>query len=470
MTLVHIAIFGALTFLAAILFSDRLRGLFLFTLSILAVFALQPALPIRYLDFWLPTVTLGLVVVFWFSLTPPGSRFTHGNILSAAWMAALILLLGLTRFLPSSSPLTASTPPRLEWVLVAILLIVLLAALMGHLRFTWVHWIGLVALIALLVILKSPELGLWLARTLRLSAGQNVETASRFDIRWLGISYIIFRILHTLRDRQGNSLPVVSLREYVTYVFFYPALTAGPIDRLERFIGDLRTSLVLTQDDWIYVARRLGWGLFKKFIIADSLALMALNAQNSGQVESSGWAWVMLYAYALQIYFDFSGYTDIAIGLGRMLGIHLPENFSKPYLRPNIARFWDNWHITLAQWFRSYFFYPLALFLRPKKIPNWSMVLIAQLTTMTLIGLWHGVTWNFLIWGLWHGIGLFIHNRWHAAFRARNAGQVSAHRQGYLLNALGIFLTFNYVALGWVWFVLPAPSVALHFFARLFGM
>ena len=470
MTLIYIAIFGALTFLAAIFFSDRIRGLFLFTLSILAVYALQPALPVRYLDFWLPTAALGLAAVFWFSLTPRESRFTPENGLSAAWMVTLILLLALTRFLSSSSPLTASTPPRLEWVLVAILLIAVLAALMGRLRFAWTHWVGLVALIVLLVILKSPGLNLWLARTLRLASGQSVETASSFDIRWLGISYIIFRILHTLRDRQDGSLPVVSLREYVTYIFFYPALTAGPIDRLERFIGDLRTSLKLIQDDWIFVAKRLGWGLFKKFILADSLALMALNAQNAGRVQSSGWAWVMLYAYTLQIFFDFSGYTDIAIGLGRMVGIHLPENFNKPYLRPNLAQFWNNWHMTLAQWFRSYFFYPFALFLRSKKIPNWSMVLIAQLSTMTLIGLWHGVTWNFMFWGLWHGLGLFIHNRWHETFRARNAGWASTPRRRSLLNALGVFLTFNYVALGWVWFVLPVPALAVHFFARLFGV
>ncbi len=470
MTLTHIAIFGALTLLAAIFFSDRIRGLFLYLLSILAVYVLQPALPVRYLDFWLPTTALGLATVFWFSLTPRASRFTRENILSAVWMFALILLLALTRFLPFVSPLTASAPPQLERVLAAILLVVVLAALLGRLRFSWTHWIGLVGLITLLVILKSPELSLWLARTLRLAGGQSAETASSFDIRWLGISYIIFRILHTVRDRQTGDLPVVSLREYVTYIFFYPALTAGPIDRLERFIGDLRASYKPVQEDWIQIVRRLGLGLFKKFILADSLALMALNAQNSDQIQSSGWAWVMLYAYTLQIYFDFSGYTDIAIGLGRMVGIRLPENFVRPYLRPNLARFWDNWHITLAQWFRSYFFYPLALFLRSKKIPKWSMILFAQIVTMTLIGLWHGVTWNFMFWGLWHGFGLFIHNRWHETFRAHNLGGASDQLHQKVLNALGVLLTFNYVALGWVWFVLPAPELAINFFARLFGV
>jgi alginate O-acetyltransferase complex protein AlgI len=469
MTLTHIAIFGALTFLAAFL-SDRLRGFFLFTLSLLAVYALQPALPIRTIDFWLPTAALGLVTVFWAALTPSASRFTRENWLAAAWMAALVLILALTRFLPSASPLTASTPPRLELVFAAILLVTALAALTGRVRFGWIHWVGLVTLIVLLAILKSPEASLWLARTLRLANGQSAETASSFDIRWLGISYIIFRILHTLRERQMGTLPVVSLQEYVTYVFFYPALTAGPIDRIERFIKDLRGHLQLTQDDWIFVTQRLGLGLFKKFVLADSLALMALNAQNAAQVQSSGWAWVLLYAFTLQIYLDFSGYTDIAIGMARMVGIRLPENFNQPYLRPNLTQFWNNWHMTLTQWFRVYFFNPLTRTLRSHKWPIWSVILLTQLATMALIGAWHGLIANFILWGLWHGVGLFVHNRWQDAFRVRVAEWATTPIRQKVLNALGIFLTFNYVALGWVWFVLPTPALAIQFFARLFGI
>ncbi|MCL4824712.1 MAG: hypothetical protein KJZ57_10905, partial [Anaerolineales bacterium] len=146
MTLTHIAIFGALTFLAAFL-SDRLRGFFLFTLSVLAVYALQPALPIRYLDFWLPTAALGLTFIFWISLAPRESRFTRGNLLSAAWMGLLILTLALTRFLPSApSPLTPSVPPRLELVFAALLVVAALAALTGRVRFGWVHAVGSILL------------------------------------------------------------------------------------------------------------------------------------------------------------------------------------------------------------------------------------------------------------------------------------------------------------------------------------
>ncbi|RJP49336.1 MAG: MBOAT family protein [Anaerolineaceae bacterium] len=472
MTLPLIAIFGALTLLAAFL-SDRIRGLFLFTLSILAVYALQPALPIRYLDFWLPTAALGLATVFWISLRGADwqSALQRDNLLSAAWMGLLILTLALTRFLPSlNSLLTPSTPPRLELVFAALLVVTTLAALTGRVRFGWVHAVGLVALIVLLAVLKSPEASLWMAKMLRLANGQSAETASSFDIRWLGISYITFRFIHTLRERQMGTLPEVSLREYVTYIFFYPALTAGPIDRLERFVKDLRTSFKPTQDDWTVVVQRIGLGLFKKFVLADSLALMALNAQNADKVQSTGWAWILLYAYALQIFLDFSGYTDIAIGMARMVGIRLPENFNSPYLRANITQFWNNWHMTLTQWFRAYFFNPLTRSLRTRKFPIWSVIFITQLATMILIGLWHGVTVNFVIWGIWQGLGLFIHNRWSDATRARVGEWASTTLRQNMLNVLGILLTFHFVALSWVWFVLPAPALAVQFFARLIGM
>ena len=125
-----------------------------------------------------------------------------------------------------------------------------------------------------------------------------------------------------------------------------------------------------------------------------------------------------MYAYAFRIFLDFSGYTDIAIALGRLLGVRLPENFAAPYLKPNIALFWNSWHMSLTQWFRAYVFNPLARRLRSAtaQIPDWLACLVTQLVTMLLIGLWHGITWSFALWGLWHGIGLFVHNRW-SAFR-----------------------------------------------------
>ena len=179
----------------------------------------------------------------------------------------------------------------------------------------------------------------------------------------------------------------------------------------------------------------------------------------------------MLYAYALRIFFDFSGYTHIAIGLGQILGIQLPENFDRPYLKRNLTLFWNSWHITLAQWFRAYFFNPLTRALRsnPRNIPMPLIIFVGQLSTFTLIGLWHGISWNFAIWGAWHGLGLFIHNRWTNLMRSKASwleGQATLNR---FLSISSTVLTFQYVSLGWVWFALTDPAQSWHTLLKLFG-
>ena len=220
-----------------------------------------------------------------------------------------------------------------------------------------------------------------------------IDNASALDLRWLGFSYIAFRLIHVLRDKQLRRLPELSLPEFATYVVFFPTLAAGPIDRAERFAKDLQKEFALTQDETLLAGQRIVIGLFKKFVIADTLALLALNDTLATQVHTTGWMWIILYAYAFQIYFDFSGYTDIAIGIAQLVGIKLPENFLSPYTKPNLTQFWNSWHITLTQWIRSYFFNPFNRWIRGyKSIPTWMMILLGQLSTMLLIGLWHGIT------------------------------------------------------------------------------
>jgi len=188
-------------------------------------------------------------------------------------------------------------------------------------------------------------------------------------------------------------------------------------------------------------------------------------------VGATGWMWIIVYAYTFQIYFDFSGYTDIAIGIARLVGIKLPENFAAPYTKPNLTQFWNNWHMTLTQWFRSYFFNPFNRWMRGfKNIPAWIMILIGQVATMLLIGLWHGITFNFILWGLWHGLGLFIQNRWSDFIRRRypNLGQNT--RLQPVLQIGGILLTFHFVALGWVFFALSNPALSWLVLRKLFGI
>jgi D-alanyl-lipoteichoic acid acyltransferase DltB (MBOAT superfamily) len=291
-------------------------------------------------------------------------------------------------------------------------------------------------------------------------------------VRWLGISYIAFRLIHVLRDRQIGTLPAMTLDEFAGYVLFFPTLTAGPIDRAERFIKDLRAPFTPSAETVFDGGSRIAVGLFKKFALADGLALIALNGTNASQSSSTGWLWVMLYAYALRIYFDFSGYSDIAIGLGKLMGFSIPENFDRPYLKPNLTAFWNSWHITLALWFRAYYFNPLSRAMRSKAkaLPVWSMIAISQLTTMVLIGLWHGVTWNFVIWGAWHGVGMFIHNRWANATRTLDKSLSTRPRLRLAVDIATTLLTFHFVVLGWVWFALPTADLSWRVLLRLIGI
>jgi len=321
-----------------------------------------------------------------------------------------------------------------------------------------------------LIILKFSPLTVYLSKGIRVLTVQSQNMASAVDIVWLGYSYLAFRLIHVLRDWQNNRLKPVNLRDFFIYLLFFPAFSAGPIDRLDRFQKDIQAGTRLdTQQIWDGSSRII-LGLVKKFVLADSLARIALNPLSAGQVHTSGWMWMLVYAYGLQIFFDFSGYTDMAVGMGMLLGVRLPENFNRPYLKTNLTLFWNSWHMSLTQWFRAYFFNPLTRSIRIRKpgIHTGWVILITQVCTFSLIGLWHGVTWNFYLWGLWHGLGLFLQNRW-ADFWKNHSHPITEKVPAWLKNGTGWFLTFHYVLLGWVWFALPTPQLALTVFQKLLG-
>ena len=541
MTLSAILVFTAFAALFRLLARPRWRGWLLYVASILAVYWLQPAGPVRYLDFWFPTLTLALAVCGWALTRQPGAggakegahapekqgqagapqQSLRANLPAAGVLTGLILLVGLTRFLDVSSLILPSRPPAFEQTVAAVVVAAALALGLGWLAGrvppgqksrAGLLWASIALLVVLLVVLKAPPLAAAASAALRDLMNQSTALAAAGDLRWLGFSYVAFRLIHTLRDRQNGRLPAVTLQEYLVYVIFFPAFTAGPIDRLERFIKDLRAvpapapapavaplagagaaapaasvvtapagagvGLVASQawPDWAAAGQRLTLGLLKKFVVADGLALAALNATNAAQVNSAGWAWGLALAYSLQIYFDFSGYTDIAIGLGRLLGFNLPENFNAPYFKPNLTLFWNSWHMTLTNWFRAYYFNPVTRWLRTLKIsgggglPPQVIIFVTQLSTFVLIGLWHGVTWNFVLWGMWHGVGLFSQNRWSEAMRPRYAALDARPRLRQAATLFSTALTFVYVTLGWVFFALPDPGLSLGVLGKMFGL
>ncbi|HEX7556658.1 MAG TPA: MBOAT family O-acyltransferase [Leptolinea sp.] len=447
------------------------RNAFLFAASILVVYWLQPSLPVRGLDYWLPTLTLVIMVLCWAAVTPPEERSIKANAPALSGLLGAALLVALSRLISLPAGVLSLAPPPLLQSIIGLGLLGILCIISirnQHHITALLIWL----LILLFFLLKTPLLAAAVSSGLRIAAGQNPAGASAVDFRWLGFSYLAFRLIHTLRDRQSGRLPSATLAEYLIYAIFFPAFSSGPIDRLERFLKDLRSPAPLDVSESGEAVRRLVLGLFKKFALADTLAIISLNPQIAGQIIHPEWLWVMVYAYALQIYFDFSGYTDIALGTARLLGFRLPENFNRRYLRTNLTQFWNSWHMTLTQWVRAYFFNPLTRWLRVNQPSITPLVVMAfgQIGTMLIIGMWHGVTWNFIIWGAWHGVGLFLQNRWSDWAKHLPIGRIESTWGKRLITFGGWFLTFHYVVFGWVWFCLPDVSSALRVFSGLLGM
>lgn len=185
--------------------------------------------------------------------------------------------------------------------------------------------------------------------------------------------------------------------------------------------------------------------MFKKYVLADGLGILitrniAVNALPILPPEV-----INLFLFSLQIYFDFAGYSDMAIGSSRFFGIKIIENFNNPYLKSNISLFWNSWHISLSAWLRDYIFYPLSFVLREHKILNY----FTPVVTMFVCGLWHGASTGFMIWGLWHGAGLFIYQFWAKTSFAKKLKSLPGQ---IFFEITGAFITFIFVTIGWLWF------------------
>jgi D-alanyl-lipoteichoic acid acyltransferase DltB (MBOAT superfamily) len=447
------------------------RTLVLLGVSAFLIYWLQPIQENITLTFWLPTATLVVTVLIWLLTSTPEVRSWKQNLPAVIVLLLVIFYLDLNRYFQWDEIFITATP-RPQWIVVLFVILLALALVIARFReFPPVLFvIVVIGLTLLFVLIKVPSaLSLFLDAVSRL---RGKEVGGSISLAWLGFSYVAFRLLHTVLDRKAGRLPSVPLADFVNYVIFFPAFTAGPIDRLERFILDLNNPVPLDRAGWLDAGTRFFVGLFKKFVIADALAWIALNDKFAQQINSSAWMWLLLYSFSLRIYFDFSGYTDIAIGLGRLLGVRLPENFAFPYLKPNLTQFWNSWHMSLTQWFRNYFFNPLTRALRSSKpsLPPYLVILVAQVSTMVLIGLWHGVTVGFVLWGLWHGTGLFVQNRWSSYMKDHVPAWGRTLMGQRVLTLAGVFLTFNFVSLGWLFFSLSTPAKVWSVMAILFGV
>ena len=340
-SLIHILVFLLLSIIIGLYTRGKRRSWAILIVSILSIYWLQPAIPIRNLDFWFPTLSLGLTILIWRTIIPKDTTHVRDDLLAFFIILGLVFALALTRYLGKGTFLTPTRPPPLGYIAFALLLLAGLVVLVTKLREKGHSLVifGAALIVACFVALKSEPLAEAVSHGLRRLSGQSVDLASASELQWLGFSYIAFRLLHTLRDHALGRLPPLSLREYVSFILFFPAIPAGPIDRVERFQKDLHSATELKAESGLEGGTRIAIGLFKKFVLADGLAIFALSAVNASQIQSTAWLWIMLYAYAFRLYLDFSGYTDVAIGSGLLMGVRLPENFNRPYSRPNIASF-----------------------------------------------------------------------------------------------------------------------------------
>jgi len=269
----------------------------------------------------------------------------------------------------------------------------------------------------------------------------------------IGLSYVTFQIISYLVDVWKGNTPVEkNLMAFSVYILFFPKLISGPITRYKSFAMHLE-QLTPSIGDIATGFRRLLAGFVKRALIANQLALMsnAVFDLPTANIEPK-FAWLALIAYTMQIFFDFSGYTDMAIGLGMMTGVRLPENFNFPYIAQNISDFWRRWHITLSAWFREYVFYPLE-----RRRFKWAGQQINILIVFLLTGLWHGFKPTFIVWGLIHGFALTLESlglgRW-----LKQTWQPIRH-----------IYTLAIITIGWVFFRSNSLTFAFEFFRRLAG-
>ncbi len=286
---------------------------------------------------------------------------------------------------------------------------------------------------------------------------------SIFKVHWqpgfrvvlpIGVSFFVFKAMsYPIEVYRRLETPPKKLVDFGAWLSLFPDFIAGPIVRYSDVSREMFQRSV-TVDLFFSGLTRFAQGLAKKVLIANHLGLVADKVFNLPRSESTvGLAWLGLICYTFQIYYDFSGYSDMAIGLGRFFGFHFPENFNQPYRSKNITEFWRRWHMTLSRWFRDFLWFPLGANLKRGFRPYFNLFLV-----FLLCGFWHGAAWTFVVWGIYYGLLMGIEMGLKDRFRFETSGIAG--------NVLTMFL----VMMGWVLFRSPDFKSAVNFLKLLFGL
>ena len=296
-----------------------------------------------------------------------------------------------------------------------------------------------------------------------LAAFTNSITGSHFDVAVIGlpvgISFFTFQTMsYALDIYRGKVRPVRNILDFGFYVSFFPQLVAGPIVRAAEFVPQLYKRYHVTYQEFGYALFLVLNGLMKKMFIGDYLAVNFIDRVFANPLGYSGFENISaLYAYSLQVYCDFSGYTDIAIGIGLLLGFRLPKNFNSPYKADNVGNFWKRWHISLSSWLRDYLYIPLGGNRKGKFRTNVNLMI-----TMLLGGLWHGASWEFVIWGGINGVGLLVYKYWKRISPYENSNHWAVH-------LWKVFITFNFITFTRIWFRSESMAQANQFLGQVWN-
>ncbi|MDY0280858.1 MAG: MBOAT family O-acyltransferase [Salinivirgaceae bacterium] len=272
----------------------------------------------------------------------------------------------------------------------------------------------------------------------------------------IGISFFTFQsITYTIDVYRDKHKPLVKLHDYLLYILMFPQLIAGPIVRFNTVADDIidreKNDTINNKLNGIYL---FVIGLSKKVLIANVLGEFVDNTFSTSISETSTQVlWLTIIAYSFQIYYDFSGYSDMAIGLGRIIGFNFPENFNNPYISQNITEFWRRWHITLGEWMKDYLYIPLG----GNRVKSVQRLYLNLIIVFLISGFWHGAEWTFIIWGAWHGLFLVLDRLFFIK----------------LLSGIGKFprIAINYVIvlIGWVFFRSENLSESVVFLKGMFS-
>lgn len=336
-------------------------------------------------------------------------------------------------------------------------------------------WVSLIVNLGILGFFKYFNFFLDGALSILNALGGDAERWQLSILLPIGISFYTFKTLSYSIGVYGREIePTRNWIDYAAYVAFFPQLLSGPIDRASALIPQIEkprafSSALIRTGTWLFF-----WGLFKKVVVADNLAHLADPAFSPDLAVSTSYAWAALYAYALQLYCDFSGYTDMARGVAALLGFQTAINFRNPFFATNPIDFWQRWHISLSSWIQDYVYFPLAAHALRRSTSAWNQYW-PHVFTMVLIGLWHQAQMTHLVFGFYWGLAIVSYNFYRAwrKKRLRRSGRASGARPpkpSVTGRLFAMALLFHTVCLSYVFFRSPSMAEAFRTYGVLFGL